>query len=203
MRLLNNLKIKRELGGVSVQTITPDHSSRDIFLFLSKFEKGNIFWKMIGYIYKSLIMDNQIYKISKSLPSGAFSLGGNFKKYIKKNNFYYVDLLECTSLCFRTKILKKIGGFNNFYKGTSEYHEAEACAKVRQQNYKLGLSTHSFLYHNTSKKGVYSARYNTYERLENFIFYYFNNVFEIKLKFLIQFISYIIFQICYGFFNTY
>ena len=80
--IIKQLENKKELGGVSVQTITPDHSSRDIFLFLSKFEKGNIFWKMIGYIYKSLIMDNQIYKISKSLPSGAFSLGGNFKKYI-------------------------------------------------------------------------------------------------------------------------
>ena len=163
------------IGGVSGPTIIPEESqkNRDLALFLEGFRNsGNFFLRLIGKIYFGLILENKVNEVGRILKSGAFTPGSNYKSCLSIPMPIDVDYLEASHMCFRRRLLEELKGFDYIYKGTAEWSEPDFSFKVRSKGYRLVFNPKAVTYHYISQGGVFNARTNSFERSENFIFFY-------------------------------
>lgn len=171
--------LSADVGGVSGPTIIPleRRNYRDFARLLEVFNhSGNIFLRVIGSIYKNIVLENRIYDVGKILPSGAFTPGSNYEECLRLSEALEVDYLEACHMCFRKDLLSKIGGFDYAYTGTAEWNEPDFSFKVRKLGARLLFNPKAVTWHCISQGGVFKARTNAYERSRNFIHFYCQNI---------------------------
>lgn len=184
------------IGGVSGPTLIPEErmKNRDLVLFLEQFKNSrNIFLRLIGKLYLSVILENRINEVGKILSSGAFTPGSNFASCLNIPASVEVDYLEACHMCFRRSLFEKIGGFDYSYTGTGEWNEPDFSFKVRKLGYKLIFNPKAVTWHYISQGGVFKARTYAYERSRNFIYFYLNNVKPNSLNKFFRFATNLIF----------
>lgn len=195
----------RKIGGVTGPTIMSKKgiASRDLTNYLVTFSKSNnIFHRLIGWIYLDLLYEGRIFDVSTFLPSGVFTIGSNFKSSLKLRGLLRVNNLEACNWSARTKLLKKVGGFDEIYvKGLGDYHEADAALKIKSLGYYLIFNPRVKLQHNVESGHIPKARPAPYYRIQNFIIFYFR-FFRIKnLSQLTRFSINLFLQNCYFLFR--
>ena len=153
-------------------------SDNSLYIFVikkrskSSRKSGNIFLRLIGKIYFGLILENKVNEVGRILKSGAFTPGSNYKSCLNILRPIDVDYLEACHMCFRRRLLQELEGFDYIYKGTGEWNEPDFSFKVRKKGYRLVFNPKAVTYHYISQGGVFKARTNSFERSENFIFFY-------------------------------
>lgn len=184
----------RKVGGVTGPTVIPPKyaRNRDLFVFENKFKKGNIFWKVIGTLYFGYFMEGNPRRVSQWYDSGAFSLGSNFPEALKQP-LQEVTNLEACNWAVRTKLLKKVNGFDEIYGGVGEYHEADAAFKIKDLGYKLIFNPTAYLNHRPSQDGFFKDRPASYSRMINFVVFYMRHIKPNSLTKCLRFISYLVF----------
>ncbi len=196
------------IGGVSGPTIIPDdrQANRDLALFLNSFKTTpNIFFRFLGKLYLSIILENRVKDVGRILKSGAFTPGSNYKDCLSLTNTIDVDYLEACHMCFRRKLLEQLKGFDYIYEGTGEWQEPDLSFKVRQKGYRLVFNPKAVTYHYISQAGVFKDRTNSYERSKNFIFFYMRWVKPNSLEKILRFGTNVLFinlYWCYKFFQS-
>lgn len=202
--IVKTFKVSDDIGGVSGPTITPDKSTRDLFLFQQKFKKNNLFWRIIGKIYFGYIFDGRIEKIGEITKSGVATLGANNTETLKlKKNIEMVQH-ECITYAIRTDLLREINGFDEIFATVGDCHEIDASFRLRDLGFKIMLNPKAYAIHHTSKEGVFSARSGSFWRMVNFINFYFRHIKPNTFSKAFHFSAYIIFQnlyYSYMFFN--
>lgn len=199
---INEVFEKNEkVGGATGPTIIPDEyvKNRDLFLFGKKFN-NNYFWKIVGLFYFNFLMEGNPYRVSHWFKSGAFSLGTNYKDSLKEPE-QEVNNLEACNFAVRSDLLRKVGGFDVVYSGVGEFHEADASFKIKNLGYKLIFNPEIILYHCPSKDGFFNDRPDSYPRMINFIIFYLRHIKPDSFSKTIRFISYILFQDLYYFYQ--
>lgn len=191
-----------KIGGVTGPTIVPEEyiKNRDLFSFEKKFKNGSFFWRTIGKFYFNFLMESNPYRVSHWFKSGAFSPGSNYVESLKELE-QEVNNLEACNFAVRIDLLKKIGGFDSVYAGVGEYHEADASFKIKNLGYKLIFNPKIILYHCPSQDGFFNDRPSSYPRMINFIVFYLRHIKPDSFSKIIRFISYILFQDLYYFYQ--
>ncbi len=185
----------RRVGGLTGPTVIPKKyaRSRDLFYFQKKLRNGNFFWRILGVIYYGYFMEGKPMRVSHWFKSGAFSLGSNFS-VSRKVRYKKVSNLEACNWAVRTKLLKRVGGFDNSYTGIGEYHEPDASLKIRKLGYKLMFHPKAEVNHCPSTEGFFSERPLSYPRIINFIIFYKRHIKINSFDKLLRFSAYLIFQ---------
>lgn len=174
-------------GGVSGPCIVSEKekNNRDVFLM----NKG-----LIGWFYKKVILEGRQNEVGKITKSGWWTPGAdgsisNFQFFPQTagsrsgGTISNVDYLEACNMALRKDLIKKAGGFDLGFKGTSEWSEVDLAMRVRKLGYKLVFNPRASLYHHVSKEGVFRARVNAKDRMENFIRYYLKHR-EVNIHFI-------------------
>jgi len=167
-----------QVGGVTGPTVIPADRQgyRDLLSGYKKFRQGNLFWKAVGKIYFDYFLEGRSLEVASWFRCGAFSLGANFETALQLESPIEVDYLHACNLAVRRSLLEEVGGFNEVYRGTAEYNEAEVAFRLRRRGYKLIFNPRAYVHHLVSRSGVYAARANSYERMKNFVYFYLNNI---------------------------
>jgi GT2 family glycosyltransferase len=163
------------IGGVSGPTIIPEDKigNRDILGFQNKIKNG-LFWKIIGRIYISLVLENSPFSIGRIFKSGAFSLGSNYAEFSALDSTFDVDYLEACNMSFRKSVLDQTGGFLGEYGGLGDWSEPDLAFRVREIGYRLVFNPAAAVLHDISKQGVYKERgRDSHQRTLNFLHFYF------------------------------
>lgn len=191
-------EINKKVGGVTGPTVIPKKYalSRDLFFFQKKLKNGGLFWKLISKFYYGYIMEGDPYRVSHWYKSGAFSLGNNYKSARKKKK-QVVNNLEACNWSVRTKLLKKVGGFDPAYSGIGEYHEPDASFKIKKLGYKLMFHPKAEVNHCPSIEGFFNERPLSYPRMINFIIFYKRHIKLDTLNKIFHFSAYLVFQNLY------
>ncbi len=186
--------LDKHIGGVTGPTIIPRAylKNRDLFVFETKFKRGNWFWKLVGKLYFGFFMEHQPYAVSRWFKSGAFALGTNFES-ARKQPIQEASNLEACNFSVRTDALRQVGGFDEGYGGVGEYHEAAAAFKIKNLGYKLVFNPKAYLNHCPSQEGFYSDRPASYSRMVNFMFFYLTYIKPNSLSKFFRFSSYVLF----------
>ncbi len=192
------VKSSKKVGGVTGPTVIPKKfsKSRDLFYFQRKLKSGGLLWNILSKFYYGYIMEGKPYRVSHWFKSGAFSLGNNYALARKKKK-QIVNNLEACNWAVRTKLLRKIGGFDKSYTGIGEYHEPDASFKIRNLGYKLVFHPKAEVNHCPSIEGFFNDRPLSYPRMINFIIFYKRHIKVDSLDKLFRFTSYLIFQNLY------
>ena len=190
----------KNVGGVTGPTVTPNMESRDLFLFQDKLQKGNIFWRMAGRLYNDYILEGKRMEICKFFKSGAFSIGSNYPHALELKGPIEVDMHDCCTMACRTDLLRKVGGFDDMFEGVGEYGESDVSFKIRKLGYKILFNPKAFIYHLSSKTGIFSSRVNSYGRMMNFLNFYFKHYKLKSFDQLMRFLTYVFFQNGYYFY---
>ncbi|KKP29990.1 MAG: Glycosyl transferase [Parcubacteria group bacterium GW2011_GWA2_31_28] len=201
--IYETFKKDKKIGGVTGPTVVPKEylMNRDLFSFENKFKTGNLFWKIVGFIYINYFMEGRPYRVSHWFDSGAFSLGSNYESALKEP-VQEINNLEACNWSVRTKLLKQIRGFDCSYGGLGEYHEADAAFRIKKLGYKLIFNPKIFLNHCPSQNGFFNNRPSSYSRMVNFIVFYLRYIKPNSLSKSIKFLSYLLFINCYYIFQT-
>ncbi len=184
----------RRVGGVTGPTVIPAayRKYRDLFVIEKKFKEGNLFWQLLGKLYFGYFMEGDPHRVSHWFDSGAFSLGSNFPEATREK-LHEVTNLEACNFSVRTKLLRKIGGFDITYSGVGEYYEPDAAYKIKRLGYKLVFNPKAMLNHCPSQQGFYKDRPESYSRMINFIVFYRRHIKLNSLRKLLRFIPYVLF----------
>lgn len=189
------------IGAVTGPTIikSEDIKSRDSINFLLKFTKSkNLLFRFIGLIYSSYIYENKLFKVSSFLKSGAFTIGANFHDCLKIKGILEVENLEACNFACKIALLKKIGGFDEiFNKGLGEYHEADVAFKIRKEGYKILFNPKAIVHHKINNFGTTITRPDSYNRIRNFIIFYYRHIKIINIDYFLRFMTNLIFQNSY------
>lgn len=154
----------KDVGGVSGPTTVPENllKNRIVFWWYGK----NNLW---ANLWVKLVLDNQPWAVGKITKIGWWSVGSNFKPCLKLKGLQPVDYLEACNMSLRTSLVKKAGGFDLRYKGTSEWCEPDLAMRVKQLGYRLVWSNKVKVEHQVSRSGVFIKRRNWGERIENYL----------------------------------
>lgn len=186
-----------KIGGVTGPTIVPGKGlgARDLTAFnLRLKESNNFILKIFRKIYFDYFLEGKADEPSRFFRSGAFSLGSNFKSSLKIKKNLEVDTLEACNWSCRTKLLKKVGGFDEkFSKGLGDYHEADIPFKLRKMGYKIVFNPRARLVHNIVGGKVAKVRPSSFWRTQNFIRFYFRHIKPNNLDKFLRFLLYLAF----------
>jgi len=167
----------KNIGGVTGPTCMSDAGikSRDLTKFLDEFKTSkNPLLRGLYNFYFNFIYEGKLMEPSQFVKSGAFTVGSNYKSCLDIKGTLEVTNLEACNLSVRTSLLKKIGGFDTvFLKGLSEFHEADVALKIKNLGYKLIFDPSIRLQHNVEVGTIEDARPDTYNRIQNFLIFYF------------------------------
>lgn len=196
--IISTFKSNPKIGGVTGPTIILKKylKNRDLFLFEKKMRHGSLFWKIIGMIYFNYFMEKQFFRVCHWFDCGAFSLGSNYKNSLKQPQ-QEINNLEACNWSVRTKLLKKISGFNNIYTGVAEYHEADAAFKIKRLGYKLIFNPKVYLNHCPSQDGFFKERPSSFSRMENFLIFTLLHIKPNTISKVLRYFFYLIFINCY------
>jgi len=186
--ILKTFLSDNRIGGVSVVTETNDKKRRTYFKFYNFIIRLKP--KFLSKLVIFIIYGKNFFKINKFNECGIKSFGSNtFLVRRNHKNIVVVDDLETTSLCFRTDILKLIGGFDERYIGIGDFNESDISLRVAKMNYLLVINTSSSIIHHVSHSGMFNNRNYCYDRIYNFSLFYFlqfNKSIKSKIRFFIQ-----------------
>ena len=190
--ILNTFLSDNKIGGVSVITETSEKKRRTYFKFYNFIIKLKP--KFLSKLIIFSIFGRNFFKINKFNEAGIKSFGSNtFLVRRSKKKIIFVDDLETTSLCFRTEVIKSIGGFDQRYIGIGDFNESDICLRVTKKSYFLVINTSSSIVHHVSHSGMFNNRNYCYDRIYNFSLFYFlhfNKSVESKIRFFIQIFLY-------------
>jgi GT2 family glycosyltransferase len=195
--IVKTFEISPDIGGACGPTVTKDLNSRDLFLFQRVFKEGNFFWRLAGKFYYNFILEGRAEEIGKITKSGLPTLGANYKQALRLKRPIEVDQSEAITFCFRTVLLRKIGSFDESFGLLGEYHESDTSLKVRNLGYRIMLNPKAFAYHHTSRVGVFSARADSYDRMMNFINFYFRHIKPNTFSKALHFLASVLWQNAY------
>lgn len=163
----------KSVGGVSGPTIVPkdELKNRDVF----RLNNG-----LVGWFYRNIILEGREKEVGKICKSGMWTPGSNYsdKYYNSYNRYNYyipVDYLEACNMALRRSLIEKVGGFDLEFKGTSEWCEVDLAMRVKKLGFRLVFNPKAKVFHHVSRKGVFKARENTSERMNNFLRYWFKH----------------------------
>jgi GT2 family glycosyltransferase len=188
----------KTIGGISGPTIIPNDrlANRDVFYFHQPLRKN----RLISKLYFWWFLDNQPFAVGKLFPSGAWSPGSNFPSAREIKEGTEVDYLEACNMALRRDLVRKAGGFDLAYRGTSEWSELDLAIRVKKLGYRLVFSPRVSLTHMVSVKGVYLERGEVTIRIKNFFRFYFRHLFKPNLSYLVKFVLYMVFLGTYYFY---
>lgn len=191
-------ELDKKVGGVTGPTVIPKKysKSRDLFFFQNRLKKGGLFWRIIGSFYYNYLLEGQEKRVCHWFKSGAFSLGSNFSS-ARQKPIQEIDNLEACNWSVKTRLLKKIGGFDSVYSGIGEYHEPDASLKIKELGYKLMFHPKAEVNHCPSIEGFFNERPLSYPRIINFIIFYKRHIKIDSVDKLLRFSAYLIFQNLY------
>lgn len=184
----------RKIGGVTGPTVIPPshRRNRDLFALQQRMKHGGPLWRLCGWIYFHILLDNRSMQVSEWLDSGAFTLGSNYPKAHSEKP-HDVTNLEACNFSVRTSLLRSVGGFDTRYTGVGEYHEPDAACKIRERGYRLIFHPHASLEHRPSQDGFFHDRPASYSRMTNFIRFYKRHIRLSSARKFLHFTLYLIF----------
>jgi len=193
--LVSSFDLAGEVGGVTGPTLIPENlqQTRDLLYFQNKFKNGNAFWHFIGAIYFNYFLEGQALVIGKFFRSGAFSLGSTYDDCLKLKRAIEVDHHEACNMAIRSDVLKKIGGFDATFVGIGDYNEADVSFKIRKLGYRIMFNPKAIVHHLPSTEGIFKDRPNSYDRMLNFINFYFRHIKPDTSGKFVRFFSYLLF----------
>ena len=193
--ILNAFNSSENIGGVTGPTIMPEERKdyRDLFYFQKKFIKGSFFWKIIGNIYFNYFLEREPQAVSKWFRCGAFSLGSNYEECLNIKGYIEVTNQEACNMAVRKGLLEKINGFDEAFKGIGEYNEPDVTFKIRKLGYRIIFNPKAAVFHLPSKEGFFKDRPNSYDRVLNFINFYFRHIKADNIDKILRFYSYLLF----------
>ena len=202
--VLKTFSLSEQIGGVTGPTLIGEEreKKRDSILLVKRFEKGNIFWRSLGRFYLNFILQGRVREIGRILDCGTFSIGSNFSDCLSRENIFEVDYLEACHMCFRRKLIEQAGGFDYVYKGTGEWNEPDLAFKVKKLGYRLVFNPKAITEHRISIQGVFQNRTYAFERIVNFITFYFTHIKPNTLSKIVRFYLYLFFVNWYWIYKT-
>ncbi|MBU1200201.1 glycosyltransferase [Patescibacteria group bacterium] len=168
----------KDVGGVSGPTIVPADLLKNRMVFWWYGAKG---WKKpLAWIWKQTMLNGKPFAVGRIWKIGWWSPGSNFKECLKLKGLQEVDYLEACNMSLRRSLVKKVGGFDLGYEGTSEWCEVDLAMrvarlgqnKVNDRSCKLVWSREVKLKHMVSRAGVYVDRRRLKERFKNYFRFY-------------------------------
>lgn len=195
--LVSTFKLGDDIGGATGPTVTPDKQTRDLFLFQNRFKSGGPIWRWIGRFYFDYLLEGRYEEFGKFAKSGVPTMGSNLPAALALNHPVEVDGLECITYCVRTDLLREIGGFDLLYATVGDWHESDACFRLKKLGVRLMLNPKAYAFHHTSKAGVFSARAGSFWRVVNFIHFYFRHFHPNSFDLVFRFLGNLLFQNAY------
>jgi len=117
------------------------------------------------------LFDNDPFAPAKIYKCGSVSYGSNFAEKLDFEKEYQIDYLEGTNWAVRTFLLRRIGGFDESYKGVCEWYDIDAVYKIKNLGYQLKYVTSAYLWHMLEKLPTYKERFKGFgmSRLANWL----------------------------------
>ena len=162
--LIKVLQDHPEVGGVSGPTIVAENLLKNRLVFWWYGKKN---W--LAKLWVKLVLDNQPFNVGKITKIGWWSPGSNFKSCLKLKGLQEVDYLEACNMVLRRDLVKKVGGFDLNYKGTSEWCELDLAMRIKRLGYRLVWSREVKVEHHVSRSGVFKERRKWGERIKNYL----------------------------------
>ena len=193
--IVKTFEFSNDVGGVTGPTIIPERlrRHRDVFRFQQKLRGGNILWRLIGKIYFDYFLEGRVFEVGRWFRSGAFSFGSNYPACLTIKGYLEVDHHEACNMAIMKGLLEKVGGFDDSFIGIGEFNEADVSFKIRKLGHRILFNPRAIVYHLPSKSGVFKDRPKSYERILNFITFYFRHIKPNTLDKVFRFFSYLLF----------
>ena len=154
--IVQAFKDKRVIGVTGPTTIKHDYRrNRDIFKY-----------KFFRKLQDRFFLGNLRYLPSRLSSCGCPSMASNDEN-LEINSPLKVDYLEACNMSVRRKEALDAGGFDDAYRGTSEWCEVDLSLKIGHKG-NLSFDPAVSLYHRPSRQGVYKSRLSTAHRWKNF-----------------------------------
>jgi glycosyltransferase involved in cell wall biosynthesis len=169
---------EKQVAGVSGPTIVPEKllKNRAVFWWY-----GATGWKKpLAWLWIKIMLNNRPFEVGRIWKIGWWSPGSNFKNCLKLNGLQEVDYLEACNMSLRRSLVKKVGGYDLGFEGTSEWCEVDLAMRVANlcrnniddRSCKLVWSRDVRLKHMVSQRGVYVDRKRLKERFKNYFRFY-------------------------------
>ncbi|MFH1279980.1 MAG: glycosyltransferase family A protein [Candidatus Beckwithbacteria bacterium] len=162
--LVNIFEKNKDIGGVSGPTLVSEKllKNRLVFWWFGK----ESWW---ARLWIKLVLDGKPFVVGKITKIGWWSPGSNFKSCLKLKGLQEVDYLEACNMSLRRELVKKAGGFDLKYQGTSEWCELDLAMQVKKLGYRLVWSRRVKVEHHVSRSGAFIKRRNWGERINNYL----------------------------------
>jgi GT2 family glycosyltransferase len=165
--LLQIFEGKQNVGGVTGPTIVPEKRLKNRLVFWWYQAKGWL--KPFAWLWVKLMLDNQPFAVGKLTKIGWWTPGSNFKTCLSLKGLVEVDYLEACNMSLRRELVKKVGGFDLSYRGTSEWCELDLARRIKNLGFRLVFSRQVRVEHRVSKAGAYLNRRKIGERISNYL----------------------------------
>jgi glycosyltransferase involved in cell wall biosynthesis len=172
----------KDVGGVSGPTIVPLRllKNRMVFWWYPDQRSRMEFWKKpLAWLWVKTMLNGRPFEVGRIWKIGWWSPGSNFKECLKtkglpagRQGLQEVDYLEACNMSLRRNLVKKVGGYDQGYEGTSEWCEVDLAMRVKELGHRLVWSRDVSLKHMVSQAGVYVDRRRLKERFKNYWKFY-------------------------------
>ena len=168
----------KDVGGVSGPTIVPERLLKNRAVFWWFGARG---WKKpLAWLWIKIMLNNRPFEVGRIWKIGWWSPGSNFRSCLKVKEMVEVDYLEACNMSLRRSLVKKVGGYDMGFIGTSEWCEVDLAMRVARLTFakaklgrvKLVWSRDVRLKHVVSRSGVYVDRRRLKERFKNYFRFY-------------------------------
>lgn len=160
----------KDIAGVSGPTIVPEKLLKNRMVFWWYEALG---WKKpLAFLWRWIMLAGKPFEVGRIYGIGWWSPGSNFKSCLKIKGLRDVDYLEACNMSLRRKLVKKVGGYDLGFKGTSEWCEVDLSMRVKELGHRLVWSRRVSLKHMVSQAGVYVDRRRLKERFGNYFKFY-------------------------------
>lgn len=154
------------VAGVTGPTFVPEdrREYRDSIRFA-----GNPGW-FLNWLY-----DNNPYAPAKIYKCGNVSYGSNFLEKLEHKDFYAIDHLEGTNWAMRTRLIRKVGGFDPKFDGVAEWFDTDVEFKIKRFGYELRYNRLAIVWHLLEKGESYHERFQGFGRIKNWLRFHFRH----------------------------
>lgn len=196
LEIVNMFRSSERVGGVTGPTIIPEDrlEYRDIFTFLRRPKKNNgVLFRLLREIYTKIFLEGAPYTTGRIFSSGAWAPGSNFPECLAIKHPINVDTLEACNMALRRDLIERVGGFDYAYRSLAEWSEPDLCFRIRKLGYELIFNPRAIVYHIVSRGGIFIERTYAYDRMLNFIYFYFRHIKPNTFDKIVRFSLYLLF----------
>jgi len=196
LEIVNIFRFSERVGGVTGPTIIPEDrlEYRDIFTFLRRSKRNSgILFRLLGEIYAKIFLEGAPYTVGHIFSSGAWAPGSNFPECLALNYPINVDTLEACNMALRRDLIERVGGFDYAYRSLAEWSEPDICFRIKKLGYRLIFNPRAIVYHNVSRSGIFVERTYAYDRMLNFVYFYFRHIRPDRFNKIVRFSLYLVF----------